>query len=495
MFSKIKSIYPGFVSSIVNSYAQVFFSNNLVFAIILIAVTFFDVYAGIAGMLSVLISNFVAYQVGFNKYNIKAGYYGFNSLLVGLGLGVFYQPNLEFFIILSFTALLTLFITVMLEGVIGKYGLPFLSVPFLLSIWMLTLATRNFEALHLSESGVFALNEMYDMGGPIMLGVYNWFSALNLPKAFEIYFRSLGAILFQYHLFPGFLIAIGLLIYSRLSFTLSLLGFFSAYYFYSLVGANFSDLNYSYIGFNFILTAIAVGGFFVIPSKYSFLWVVLLTPLVSIVITSTSMLFSIFQLSIYSLPFNFIVLLFLYILKFRERFYHKPELVTVQKYSPEKNLYNRLNYQERFDETSLLNLSLPFRGEWKVTQGYEGPYTHKGEWQHALDFEIVDESGLTFEGSGAKLSDYYCYDKPLIAPADGWVMEIMDGIDDNPIGDVNLKQNWGNTIIIKHAERLYSKLSHLKKDSFEVAKGDFIKKGDLLATCGNSGRSPKPHLH
>ncbi|MEA3479103.1 MAG: M23 family metallopeptidase, partial [Bacteroidota bacterium] len=56
-------------------------------------------------------------------------------------------------------------------------------------------------------------------------------------------------------------------------------------------------------------------------------------------------------------------------------------------------------------------------------------------------------------------------------------------------------QNWGNTIIIKHAESLYSKLSHLKKDSFEVAKGDFIKKGDLLATCGNSGRSPKPHLH
>jgi len=495
MINKIKAIYPGFLSSITNSYAQVFFSNNLVFAIILIAVTFFDLWAGVAGLLSVIITNIVAYQVGFNKQNIRAGLYGFNSLLVGLGLGVFYQPNTEFFIVLAFTALLTLFVTIMLEGVIGKYGLPFLSVPFLLSIWIVTLATRSFDSLQLSESGIFELNEMYGMGGPLMIQIYNWFADLNLPQPVEIYFRSIGAIFFQYHLFPGILIAIGLLIYSRLSFVLSLLGFFSAYYFYSLVGADFSELNYSYIGFNFILTAIAIGGFFVIPSKYSFLWVVLLTPLIAIVITSTSVLFSVFQLSIYSLPFNFIVLLFLYILKFRERYYHKPELVMVQKYSPEKNLYNRLNYQERFDETALVSLSLPFWGEWKVTQGYEGPFTHKGEWKHALDFEIVDDNGLTFEGAGNKLSDYYCYDKPVVAPADGWIEEIMDGVEDNAVDEVNLKQNWGNTIIIKHAENLYTKISHLKKNSFKVVKGDHVKKGDLLASCGNSGRSPKPHIH
>lgn len=167
----------------------------------------------------------------------------------------------------------------------------------------------------------------------------------------------------------------------------------------------------------------------------------------------------------------------------------------VQKYSPEKNLYNRLNYLERFDDKSLVTLSLPFWGEWKVTQGYEGQYTHKGEWKHALDFEIVDERGLTFEGSGSSLSDYYCYDKPVIAPGDGWIENVMDGVEDNPIDQLNLEQNWGNTIIIKHSDDLYSKISHLKKGSFKVKKGDQIKKGDLLAHCGNSGRSPKPHLH
>jgi urea transporter len=495
MTDRIRTIYPGFISSVLNSYAQVFFSNNLVFALILIGVTFFDLYAGIAGLISVILSNISAYLMGFNRQYIKAGYYGFNSLLVGLGLGAFYQPNPEFFLVLLFSAIFTLFLTVMFEGVIGKYGLPFLSMPFLLSIWLVTLATRSFGSLQLSEVGIFALNEMYGFGGPVMVQLYNWFADMNLPRPFEIYFRSLGAIFFQYHLFPGILIAVGLLIYSRLAFTLTLLGFFSAYYFYLMVGANFDELNYSYIGFNFILTAIAVGGFFVIPSKYSFLWVVLLTPLISIIITSTSVLFSIFQLSIYSLPFNFVVLLFLYILKFREESYHKPELVIVQKFSPEKNLYNRLNYKERFHDAALVSLSLPFWGEWKVTQGYEGPITHRGEWKHALDFEIVDENGLTFKGAGNDLKDYYCYDKPVIAPADGWVEEILDGVEDNAVGEVNLKQNWGNTIIIKHTEKLFTKISHLKEGSFKVKKGDHVKKGDPLAAVGNSGRSPKPHIH
>ena len=65
----------------------------------------------------------------------------------------------------------------------------------------------------------------------------------------------------------------------------------------------------------------------------------------------------------------------------------------------------------------------------------------------------------------------------------------------NNIGDVNLGDNWGNTIIIKHGDYLFSKISHIKEGSFKVRVGDYVKKGDVLAVCGNSGRSPEPHLH
>ena len=75
------------------------------------------------------------------------------------------------------------------------------------------------------------------------------------------------------------------------------------------------------------------------------------------------------------------------------------------------------------------------------------------------------------------------------------VEEIIDQIDDNEIGKVNTANNWGNTIIIRHVAGLYTQMSHLRKGSFKVGKGDSVKRGDLLASCGNSGRSPQPHIH
>lgn len=492
---RLRQIFPHFINSLLNSYSQIFFSDSKIFAIILVVISFFDLNAGISGLIAVLVSNAAAYLIGFNREKITGGYYGFNSLLVGLGLGIYYQMQMEYLLILIFASAFTLFVTVVLEGIIGKYGLPYLSISFLVGIWTVTLASRTFTALNISERGIFMPNELYDLGGDSLVSLYYWFNNLNLHESIVTYFRSLGAIFFQYHLFAGILLAIGLLIYSRIAFLLSVIGFFSAYLFYYIVGGSFQDLSYSYIGFNFILTSIAIGGFFIIPSKYSFLWVILLVPLISICITSTMTIMSLFQLSIYSLPFNLVVIMFLYIMKFRERYFNKPEFTIYQQFSPEKNLYSQLNSKERFYNFKYLSFSLPFWGEWKVTQAHHGEFTHKLEWAHAWDFEIADERDSTYKSSGTICEDYYCYRKPVICPADGWVEEILDGIEDNEIGDSNLEHNWGNTIVIRHHEKLFSKISHIRKETFRIKKGDFVKKGDILAQCGNSGRSPEPHVH
>ena len=374
---KLTDLFPSFLTGIVNSYTQIFFSDSKIFAVILMVVTFLDFWAGFSGVVAVMVSNILAYLIGFNRINIRKGYYGFNSLLVGLAFGVYYQPGLEFFIVLIFASLLTLFLTLWLEGVIGKYGLPFLSLSFLLGTWLVSLASRQFTTLHVSERGIYMTNEMFSLGGFKLVAFYNWFNEIDIPGALRLYFKSLGAIFFQYHVFSGILIAAGLLIYSRIAFILSLVGFFAAYFYYLFIGADIHELSYSYIGFNFILTSIAIGGFFIIPSRWSFLWVILLTPLISIILTSTSVIFSLFQLSVYSLPFNIIVLIFLYSLKFRERFFDKPELVGYQQYSPEKNLYSHLNYKARFGKSLYFPFVLPFWGEWKVTQGHNSKLTHQ----------------------------------------------------------------------------------------------------------------------
>ena len=42
---------------------------------------------------------------------------------------------------------------------------------------------------------------------------------------------------------------------------------------------------------------------------------------------------------------------------------------------------------------------------------------------------------------------------------------------------------------------MFSQISNIKKDSFGVFIGQYVTKGTYLATCGNSGRSPEPHIH
>lgn len=492
---QLKTIFPFFWQSISNSYTQVFFSKNKWMGLLLIVVSFFDLNAGASGLLAVLIANTAAYLIGLNRQQIVSGYYGFNPLLVGLGYGIAFQPGLSFFIILIFITLLTLFASVFLAGILAKYRLPYLSLPFLLGLWIVMLSARQIDQLALSEGGIYFLNELYLLGGMPLLNLNAWFDQLNWPPFFQLYFKSLGAIFFQYHLFAGILISLALLIWSRLAFLFSWIGFGSAYLFYIVVGASLNDISYSYIGFNFILTAIAIGGFFVIPSWHSVLWVGISIPLLAFLQIAAKVVLEPLQLGVLSLPFNLVVISFLFIFSMRERFTDKPKLVYLQQFSPEKNLYSSLVNKSRLAHLESIPMKLPFWGNWTVTQGINGEHTHKDAWKYAWDFEMTDDKGEKFKNSGTQLTDYYCFGKPVLAPASGYVVDIINEINDNEIGDMDVMNNWGNTVVISHAAGLFSQLSHLKQASILVQKGQYVLEGTQIAQCGNSGRSPFPHLH
>lgn len=484
-----------FVKSLLKSYSQVFFSNSVLFALILFPVTFIDFYTGLYGLVSVLTANTAAWILGLHKEYIIQGYYGFNALLTGMGLGLYFESGLLLLLIVFLAGIMSLFIAITLQGVIGKYNLPHLSLPFIITLWTLMLASREFSALGINERWVYAMNDLYIIGGKPLLHVYEWWNGIPFPLVIKSYFLSMGAIFFHYSTLGGIIITIGLLLYSRIAFTLSVFGFLTAYLFYKLIGAEITAIGYSYIGFNHILTAIAAGGFFIIPNRYTYASLLILIPLVSILAISINSMLEIFALPVYSLPFNIVILSFLYVLQFRVHNLGYFSNYFLQYNSPEKNLYAYTNYLERFGIGNPFPIHLPFFGEWTVTQAHDGKYTHKGEWKHAWDFEMKDDDGSTFRNDGDYREDYYCYDKLVISPADGVVEEVIEGILDNEIGKKNLEDNWGNTIVIKHTDYLYSKLCHLKMGSVIVNKGDKINQGDVLARCGNSGNSPYPHLH
>ncbi len=71
--------------------------------------------------------------------------------------------------------------------------------------------------------------------------------------------------------------------------------------------------------------------------------------------------------------------------------------------------------------------------------------------------------------------------EPIVASMDGTVKE------------AGFEATYGNYIVLSHGnsiETLYGHCNELK-----VKMGDKVKKGDIIATVGNTGRSTGPHLH
>ncbi len=483
-----------FRDGLVNSYCQVFFSNNLWFGLLLINASFVNINAGISGLSCVVVSLLIATILGFNPLTVKSGAYTFNVLLVGLTMGVYFALSPAFFVILIFASALTLFISVWLSSKVARFSLPVLSLPYILSIWILFLGIKTFTIIKSTETGMNNTNQLWGFITIPLEAFHQQFDSYSFTKVVVAYFKSMGAIFFQNNILPGIFISLGLLLYSRIAFTLSLVGFLSGYLFYHYFQAEVSSVNFHVIGINYILSAIAIGGFFIIPSAATYVLVILSAPVIGFIINAFGKFIAPYHIPLYSLPFTFFVLLILSTLNSRY-FVKYLYVVKYQLFSPEKNLYAFKAHLERFKKDTYIHIHLPFFGEWFISQGQEGKITHKEDFRFAWDFVVTDEKNKTFRLPGNDVKDFYCYGLPVLAPASGTVVTLQDGINDNIIGDVNLKENWGNTIVIKHSDYLFSKISHVKKGSFNVKMGDYVKKGDAIALCGSSGRSPEPHIH
>jgi urea transporter/murein DD-endopeptidase MepM/ murein hydrolase activator NlpD len=476
-----------------------FFSLNKLLALLILLVTFFSPLVGICGFMGIVLINVAAFFIGFNREEIKQGIYGFNALFLGLALGYEFSFNGTFIFLFITAIFVLLLITVCIKGLFGLYQLPFLSFPFIISYWIVSLAAYNFNNIHLDESHVFAVSAAVINQKSVWYNLIHSVDNINIPHIALVYFKTLAGTFFQTSVLGGILLAFGLLYFSRIAFSLSILGFITAYLFYSIFGADVNDLNINLQGANFIFLSIAIGCFFLIPNIYSYLTVLILIPVLLMASLFFGKIAGIFQLKSYTFSFSVVCTAVLFALN--QRWLHNYlQIITTQYFSAEKTIYKYLNSLQRFKNEHLYKLSLPFSGEWNVSQGYDGSITHLGEWSKALDFVIVDSKGNTYkeptyQTEGFHRENFYCYNKEILAPYDGYVYDIINTVEENDIGDVNTAYNWGNTIIINHLNGLFSQISHVKKDSFNVFVGQYVTKGTFLATCGNSGRSPEPHIH
>jgi urea transporter/murein DD-endopeptidase MepM/ murein hydrolase activator NlpD len=457
-------------------------------------VSFFNPYAGLTGAVAALIAIAVAWFTGLNKAAVEEGMYSYNALILGMGMGAVYNFSFAFWILLVVIVIFSVILSLLLQSLLGKYRLPFLTIPFVLCFWLILLVTKDFAAIDFTFRNIYWLNDAYAIGDKPLVRFIMFMENMQLPALVSTFFRALSSLYFQDNILAGMLIALGILIHSRIIFSLIIIGFLTAYGFNNILMAHPEGMNYYLIGGNFILVSVAVGGFFTVPSKHSYIWAILSVPITFLIVMGLGRVTGTWSLPVLSMPFSITVLCLLYFFSLKVQ-KGRVTLTPLQLYTPEKNLYNYLSNTERLTNSNKIRLQLPFIGKWMVSQGYDGSITHKGDWSKALDFIIVDAELKTYDKFAINPENFYCYGKPVLAPADGFVQQVEDHIEDNEIGRINQKQNWGNTIVIRHAEGLYTKMSHLRKDSFKVKAGDYVKQGDVVAACGNSGRSPEPHLH
>jgi len=444
--------------AIFSSYPEIFFLQSRVLGVIFLALTFIHPNVALAGLIAVLAAYASARVVGMEKQFLESGYYTYNPLLVGLGLGSLFKITWFSGLFMVSAGVLTLMVTIVMANVFMTYfRLPILSLPFVIVSSLVWLASSQYSNLPMQPPPLWDLLHI----------------DAHLPYWIAGFFRSFGAVLFAPDVAVGIVFALLVLSASRILFLLAVLGYFTgALVRTAMLGSAFQAFN-DVTNFNSILIAMAIGGVFLVPSLRSYVLALVAAAVSTVLLDALTVFWSGHSVPVFTLPFNITVLGTLYVLTLLGHPMVAARLGRTPEETLEDFLADRLRYRG-----AARTLFLPVSGSWTVWQGFNGAWTHKGSWRHAYDFVITSEDGKTHQRDGMQLEDYYCYLKPVLCPVRGRVARVVDDLPDSPIGDPDKTNNWGNLVII-----------------VRVHKGDWLERGAVVGLCGNSGYSPQPHIH
>jgi hypothetical protein len=165
----------------------------------------------------------------------------------------------------------------------------------------------------------------------------------------------------------------------------------------------------------------------------------------------------------------------------------------------------------RFDKP--LVLSPPISGgDWLLANGPSNSSDHrrfvtaidgkvKASQRFAIDLMKFGEDGKLVHGDASKNENWISYGEQVLTTADGIVSAVNDSMPENvplaPHRAVKMTREniGGNYIIIDLGTNRFAFYGHLQPGSILVKVGDRVRRGQVLATIGNTGNSDAPHLH
>jgi len=116
----------------------------------------------------------------------------------------------------------------------------------------------------------------------------------------------------------------------------------------------------------------------------------------------------------------------------------------------------------------------------------------------AIDFVRLTEQGRLFDGPVDELSSYEFYGADVIAVADGPIVGVLDGLEEQVPGTaptgLAITEYGGNHVVQDIGDGHYAFYAHLQ-GPLDVKVGQDLERGDVIGQLGNTGNSDAPHLH
>ena len=456
---------------ILKPYSSLLFLDNKIIGLILLVISFINPSVAISGLFGLLTTMAFAEFISLREEYLENGFYLYNSLLVGMGIGYLFSPTFLSMFLILVLSVFTFLLSFVMNRLFVVYKIPILSLPFSLVTIVAYLATLKYSHLF---SNLLNSHSLFD---------------INLTPFLNAFFKSFGTIFFLPNVLAGLVIFMIVFYSSRILALMSLIGFsFGIFIHYLLVTSYAQALNDPY-AFNYILVASALGGVFLLPTWKNYILAMIGVLISVVLVDAMSVFFNYYSLPVFTLPFNIVVMMFVFVLGL---IFYKEFNYNIRP-TPERSLSYYLSNIFRFGGNKI-KIALPFSNEWNVYQAFDGEWTHKGKWKYAYDF-VIKKEGKTYQNEGLYATDYYCFGESVLSPINGYVVAIRNDLVDNIIGEVDRVNNWGNYIIIKSDFGYFVEISHLMQHSVIPKVGDYIYQGQVIAKCGNSGYSPEPHIH
>ncbi|WP_241955330.1 urea transporter [Staphylococcus agnetis] len=259
--------------------------------LILIALWIGDWKVGLAAMIGSAISLVTAPWFGYTREEIHAGLAGFNSVLVAIGLTIFMVMTWQTVMVCLIATIIAMPLAKSMQTVLRRYQLPELTTPFVLVTWMVLLMNQQFAFLK-STVKVLPLKHTatIDVTQP-----------LHPVIAF---FNSMSQIFLVENVVSGILIIIAFFIASRWTGFFVIIANVLSMLFVYVLGTDAIAFSHGLLGYNIILTVIAVAVTFRSLTRYHrYLILVLVIVLTPMIYGATATLLEPFGIPILTLPF------------------------------------------------------------------------------------------------------------------------------------------------------------------------------------------------